>query len=511
VIKIQNGSAATEQPQDSRTPRKEIRERKYCTRRWVLAYALLVVRVCQTALRQCIGMALVCMTHKGDADVISNAVNGPAIVNVTQDNGSSFEPSAGYRNLNVTQDKAEFLWTSSFEGHVLSAYYYGFLVTVLLAGYVDRALGSRRTIALALGLGGLVNLLTPPLTRRHRYCLVALRVLAGCANIPVDNGWPFVFYFYGTVSVLYVLVWLVFVRDRPEDHPTITPAELSYVMHGRSHVMHRGKVRPPWLKILRSGAVWAIIVAHVSFSWVFSWILAYLPMYMEDVLGYDIAQNAVLSSLPFLGKLVAGVVGGYLADLLLRRRFSICDVRKFFQMIGSMGCALPVFIISFLGAELRVLAVVLLVLAVSLQNLTSVAYRINSLDIAPRYAGFLMSMTSTIAVAVTLTAPLVTSAILTTKSREEWQVVLYIVTGVSVIGGVIFLIFARGEVQPWAHDAIHDVTITHMSDGGDALSKNQHGDEKSVQRKCSPHIPEKSDLISDGHHKSTDEEEITCQ
>nr|KAG5700813.1 hypothetical protein BaRGS_024199 [Batillaria attramentaria] len=376
-------------------------------------------------------MALVCMTHKGDADVISNAVNGPAIVNVTQDNGSSFEPSAGYRNLNVTQDKAEFLWTSSFEGHVLSAYYYGFLVTVLLAGYVDRALGSRRTIALALGLGGLVNLLTPPLTRRHRYCLVALRVLAGCANgvidpamhtlwanwapvaergqltaveyagngvggiltflisgflckIPVDNGWPFVFYFYGTVSVLYVLVWLVFVRDRPEDHPTITPAELSYVMHGRSHVMHRGKVRPPWLKILRSGAVWAIIVAHVSFSWVFSWILAYLPMYMEDVLGYDIAQNAVLSSLPFLGKLVAGVVGGYLADLLLRRRFSICDVRKFFQMIGSMGCALPVFIISFLGAELRVLAVVLLVLAVSLQNLTSVAYRINSLDIAPR-------------------------------------------------------------------------------------------------------------------------------
>ena len=59
------------------------------------------------------------------------------------------------------------------------------------------------------------------------------------------------------------------------------------------------QVKPPWLKILRSGAVWAIIVAHVSFTWVYSWILAYLPMYMEEVLRYDIAQVNIFTLLVF--------------------------------------------------------------------------------------------------------------------------------------------------------------------------------------------------------------------
>ena len=45
------------------------------------------------------------------------------------------------------------------------------------------------------------------------------------------------------------------------------------------------------------------------------------------------------------------------------------------------------------------------------------------------------------------------------KSREEWQSVLYIVTAVSVLGGVVFLVFARGDVQDWARDADRDVSI----------------------------------------------------
>ena len=48
---------------------RNVLERKYLTRRWVLAYLLCVVRICQTALRQCIGMALVCMTHVSHTNV----------------------------------------------------------------------------------------------------------------------------------------------------------------------------------------------------------------------------------------------------------------------------------------------------------------------------------------------------------------------------------------------------------------------------------------------------------
>ncbi|KAL8591392.1 hypothetical protein ACOMHN_022199 [Nucella lapillus] len=170
-------SRQTATPYQNHTKRN-IAEMKYFTRRWVLAYLLCVVRICQTALRQCIGMALVCMTTKQDTPgVIVTAENSTII---TKSNSTILNESAVV-NKPLTQE-GEFLWSRDLEGHILGAYYYGFLLTVMMAGYVDRCLGSVRTIAVGIAGGGVVNLLTPVLTRQHPYLLVALRVLAGCAN-----------------------------------------------------------------------------------------------------------------------------------------------------------------------------------------------------------------------------------------------------------------------------------------------------------------------------------------
>ena len=35
-------------------------------------------------------------------------------------------------------------------------------------------------------------------------------------------------------------------------------------------------------------------------------------------------------------------------------------------------------------------------------------------------------------------------------TREEWQKVFFISCGFFLFGGLFFLIFAKGEVQPWA-------------------------------------------------------------
>ncbi|XP_076468990.1 sialin-like [Babylonia areolata] len=499
-------------PPDKTHTKRRITEMKYFSRRWVLAYLLCMARFCQASVRQCMGIALVCMTGSGQDDVTANTSS--SLVNT-----SSYDNMTSSVFINTTTASrpprlraggggggGEFRWSVTLEGHVLGSYYYGFVVSVMLAGYVDHWLGSVRTIALGMAGSGGVCLLTPALTRQHPYLLVALRALAGYANglidpavltlwshwapapergqlsaveysglsvggmltflvsallcqVPVDNGWPFVFYFYGCQNLMLAALWCYLARDSPEAHPAVTDGELSYILAHRSGLRSAVKASPPWLSILTSGAVWAILLTHVSVFWVYAWILAYLPMYMDNVLHYDIAQNGALSSLPFVGKLVMGIAGGYLADMMMRKRLSIVCVRKTFQIVGSVGCAVPLLVISFLSHEERVVAVALLVVSVSLENLGSVAYRINSLDIAPRYAGFLMSMTSTVASAVTLTAPYVTSALLGNKTREEWQRVLYIVAGVSTTGGVVFLLCARGHVQDWARDTGLEVEV----------------------------------------------------
>jgi hypothetical protein len=46
----------------------------------------------------------------------------------------------------------------------------------------------------------------------------------------------------------------------------------------------------PWKKMLTSGPLWAIVVAHVSYTWVTSWMMSYLPKYLRDRLKFDVQE-----------------------------------------------------------------------------------------------------------------------------------------------------------------------------------------------------------------------------
>uniref|UniRef100_A0A0B7AIC2 Major facilitator superfamily (MFS) profile domain-containing protein n=1 Tax=Arion vulgaris TaxID=1028688 RepID=A0A0B7AIC2_9EUPU len=184
---------------------------KFTSCRWKLAFMLCFLRACQTALRQSIGMALVCMAERPYIHILSEPVHddkinhsGSVVWNRSQ--GDMFDMKNDtiglyhIRRLNdsaeitgdsrlpdnttllphtVHLDKREFEWDATFEGIVLSSYYYGYLLTPMLSCYIERFVGAKHLVATCVGLGALVNLLTPELTRLHRYLLVALRVVAG--------------------------------------------------------------------------------------------------------------------------------------------------------------------------------------------------------------------------------------------------------------------------------------------------------------------------------------------
>ena len=49
-------------------------------------------------------------------------------------------------------------------------------------------------------------------------------------------------------------------------------------------------LRIPWLSIMTSRPVWAMIIAHTCSNWGGYTLLTSLPMYMSEVLHYDIKQ-----------------------------------------------------------------------------------------------------------------------------------------------------------------------------------------------------------------------------
>ena len=96
---------------------------------------------------------------------------------------------------------AEFDWSSSLQGNILSAFYFGYMVSQIPAGALSRMYGSK--IVMAVGMGGLIvaTLLTPEAARISPYLLIALQVFKGIVSVRFVNN-----YFGGFVSNTTIII-----------------------------------------------------------------------------------------------------------------------------------------------------------------------------------------------------------------------------------------------------------------------------------------------------------------
>lgn len=83
-------------------------------------------------------------------------------------------------------------------------------------------------------------------------------------------GWPFIFYIFGGISVIWFFFWCFLVFESPSVHPFISQYERGYI---ESTLPPVKKLTIPWKKILTNSAVWALIINNGCINWVSSNIL----------------------------------------------------------------------------------------------------------------------------------------------------------------------------------------------------------------------------------------------
>ena len=99
-------------------------------------------------------------------------------------------------------------------------------------------------------------------------------IVLGLSGLLGDHfGWESIFYVFGGVACLWFVLWQWLVYNSPEDHPTVTDAELLLITgHGRAELTkmaaeHEKAPEIPWRSILQSPAVWAMFAAHFGQNW----------------------------------------------------------------------------------------------------------------------------------------------------------------------------------------------------------------------------------------------------
>jgi MFS transporter, ACS family, glucarate transporter len=153
--------------------------------------------------------------------------------------------------------------------------------------------------------------------------------------------WRSAFWMFGVVGTLWCLAFALWFRNCPEEKAAVNAAELDLIRAGRTdrEAVHSGV---PWLRLLRSGNLWALCLMYfcASYGWYFN--ITYLPTFLEQ--QYTVDKSSLVGALYKGGPLWMGAVaclaGGWLSDRFIRRTGNRRWGRRLFGVLGHGLCGL---------------------------------------------------------------------------------------------------------------------------------------------------------------------------
>ncbi|CAN1308905.1 Ascorbate transporter, chloroplastic [Linum perenne] len=224
-------------------------------------------------------------------------------------------------------------------------------------------------------------------------------------------GWPSVFYAFGSLGSIWFVLWLKNAYSSPDLDPELSPQEKKLIMGGSTSKEPVSVI--PWKLILSKPPVWALIISHFCHNWGTFILLTWMPTYYNQVLKFNLTESGLLCVLPWLTMAAFANLGGWIADTLVSKGFSITTVRKVRTRIV-------------LGSD-----------AFSQSGLYS-----NHQDIGPRYAGVLLGLSNTAGVLAGVFGTAATGYIL---QRGSWDDVFKVAVVLYLIGTVVWNLFSTGE------------------------------------------------------------------
>ncbi|VVC39796.1 Hypothetical protein CINCED_3A021879 [Cinara cedri] len=264
-------------------------------------------------------------------------------------------------------------------------------------------------------------------------------------------GWPIVYYMSGAAGLTWAVLWLLLGAESLSKHRFVGQAEADYIRASLSNTVgHKIELSTtPWKFIFTSMPVWATTVAHIGHNWGFWLLLTEMPTFMNTVLKFDIKEDGLLSSLPYLAMFVLQLPVSYTADLLNKRKITSMTVsRKLWNTIAMWGGTVGLITLGYLENTTMVLTVYVFTVAIGCAS--NAGFNINHLDLSPNYAGLLMGITNTAAACGGIFAPLFAGLLIKDQtSVAEWQKVFISGAVVMFLSNLFFIIFGSAKTQPW--------------------------------------------------------------
>ena len=327
-----------------------------------------------------------------------------------------------------------------------------------LVGSVGGFLGLRMALGLAEAPcfpanSRVLNSWFPQQERARANSIYAIGIGAGLAFFVVPlfwiaehYTWRGLFVVAGGVGVLFGVVWYAFYRE-PSESQRVNQAELDYIAAGGGFAKDKiGQTPISWANILRVSRLRPILVislAQFCGNTVLNFFLIDFVNYLATERHMPWIKVGIFVSFPYLASAVGGVVGGLVADRIIRRGGSVSFARKL-PVASGLILASVLVLANWVPEGQEGLVIAIMSVAFFGQGMTNLGWTVLT-DLAPKnmvgLAGGFFNMITNFAGILT---PFILGVILQVTGSYFYSLIY---VGVLPLIGACLYIFALGEVK----------------------------------------------------------------
>ncbi|WP_094603146.1 putative sulfoacetate transporter SauU [Sporomusa silvacetica DSM 10669] len=371
----------------------------------------------------------------------------------------------------------EFNWSATQFGLVSTAFFIGYALTMLPAGYLADRFGSGKIMIFGILLYSLFTFLTP--FGATIGMLILLRAIVGIGQgviLPCNGSllaqwvpkkesataqgivmvgtpmgitltmplaiyfmqnynWQTVFYAFAFLGPIWILLWSQLGKNKPELHPSITKEEVEYIRNDQGPAQITGAdaaVTPG--EVFKNVSVWTSALAYFTSNYLFFLFFAWLPTYFVNGRGFTLVKSGYMTMIPYMFAMIAYPLGGILADRAAKK-FGNNMGRKIFPIIGLIGAG--VFLVLGTRIESAEGAIALITISIFFLSITQAPFFSMPPIFSSKNAGKIIGLYGFCGTCAGLSAPILTGAII--DYTKSYDYALFFGAAVAIVGAIVLM------------------------------------------------------------------------
>lgn len=269
--------------------------------------------------------------------------------------------------------------TSIQEGIILSSFSWGYVLFMLIGGWLVDKWGPRVTHTIAAiawslftAMGAGVNSFLPFLSSRILLGAGEAPIFPGNAHVvkewyPLHErgkataifdvgsyvgaalaaplviwmilsfGWRFSFLAFCGLGIVWALVWYWYYRE-PEEHKSVSKSELDYIQAFHNSVTQRAPKASlkSILPLLKYRQIWGMSLGFFCYNYLKNFFLTWFPSYLVAERDFTLIKVGIYALIPPACAIIGELLAGHITDKLIERGVNLTIARKAPLCIGML-------------------------------------------------------------------------------------------------------------------------------------------------------------------------------